>query len=479
MGNVIVNININEGKRFYIRQIQFEGDTLLDTLIYIIPKKMPIAYSDEFMNAFESQIYYLYYNNGFPFISVLRDTIFENDSSLIIKEKINAGKRIMIKQIKIEGNKEVRDAIFFKEITIKVPSYFNYNQIIQSIQRLYSLRLFKSVNYKIENDSILIFQVIESPQRYLETNVGFTYPYFLNISFLIGHLNIFGNVQNLELNTNGLFSWTNNNILLNDRSVSLNFRERYFLDRKNLFLNSNLIYNKFGQIGQVEDYGKIEEIGLNAEILRQFSNYFYSAFSILLKSSMTIGYEDRRVILTLSQRAVYDDRNSYLDATKGFISSFSISEAFIQAKFIKFNELYSKYFYSFAFRIRMGQIFGSDIPYSEKFFLGGEGSVRGYLNNSIGEPFDNLQPASNHYINGNFEYRWRFSSFFGITFFYDFALVSNEFINLIKSNVYSGYGIGFRFYINYIPIRFDFALSPNSKVLPKDLFIYFSIGQMF
>jgi outer membrane protein assembly factor BamA len=113
MGNVIVNININEGKRFYIRQIQFEGDILLDTLIYIIPKKMPIAYSDEFMNAFESQIYYLYYNNGFPFISVLRDTIFENDSSLIIKEKISAGKRIMIKQIKIEGNKNVRDAIFF------------------------------------------------------------------------------------------------------------------------------------------------------------------------------------------------------------------------------------------------------------------------------------------------------------------------------------------------------------------------------
>jgi outer membrane translocation and assembly module TamA len=59
------------------------------------------------------------------------------------------------------------------------------------------------------------------------------------------------------------------------------------------------------------------------------------------------------------------------------------------------------------------------------------------------------------------------------------VLVSNEFTNLIKSNVYSGYGIGFRFYINYIPLRFDFALNPNSKVLPKDLFIYFSIGQMF
>jgi len=479
MGNVIVNININEGKRFYIKQIQFEGDSLLDSLIYIIPRKLPIAYSDEFINSFESQIYYFYYNSGFPFVNVLRDTIIENDSLLIVKEKVSAGKKIIIKQIKIEGNKQVRDAIFFKEITIKVPSYFNYNQIIQSIQRIYSLRLFKSVNYKIEDDSILVFQVIESPERYLETNIGFTYPYFLNISFLIGHLNIFGNVQNLELITNGLFSWTNSKILLNNRSITLNFRERYFLDMKNLFLNSNIIYNKTGQIGQVEDYGKIEEIGLNAEILRQFSNYFYSAFSILLKNSITIGYEDKRFILTLSQRVVYDDRNSYLDATRGFVSSFSISQAFIQAKFIKFNELYSKYFYSFAFRIRMGQIFGSDIPYSEKFFLGGEGSVRGYLNNSIGETFDNLQPASNHYINGNFEYRWRFSSFFGITFFYDFALVSNEFANLIRSSIYNGYGIGFRFYINFIPIRFDFALNPNSRVLPKDLFIYFSIGQMF
>jgi outer membrane protein assembly factor BamA len=421
----------------------------------------------------------LYYNQGFPFIKVERDTSFESDSFINLTERINANKRVLIKQIRIEGNHNVRDGILFKEILINPPEYFNYNKILESIQRIYSLRFFRSVNYKIENDSILVLQVVEVPQRYLETNMGFTYPYFLNLSFLIGHLNIFGNAQNLEVGLNGLFSYSDNKILLNDRSININYKERYFLDRRNLFLNASIIYSKYGQIGQFEDYGKTEEFSLNSEIIRQFSRYFYTNFGISLKRTTILGYEESRIILSFSQRASYDDRNSYLDATKGFLLSFSISEAFGQAQFIKLNQIYSKYFYSFAFRIRSGQIFGKDIPYSEKFFLGGEGSVRGYLNNSIGESVDNLQPASNHFINGNFEYRWRFNNFFGIVYFYDFAIVSNEFEKIFKNKVYSGYGLGFRFYINFIPIRFDFAINPDSKIFPRDILVYFSIGNMF
>ncbi len=479
MGNVLVEIKINEGPRFYISKIEFEGNVILDSLIYLLPKRMPIPYSDEFLNNLENNIYYLYYNSGFPFIRIERDTNFVEDSFLILREKIDAGSRVLIKVIRIENNHNVRDAIFFKEITIKSGEHFNYNKIIESLQRLYSLRLFKSVNYKIESDSILVFYVEEAPQRYFETNTGLTYPYFLNLSFLIGHLNIFGNVQNLEINTNGLFSYTDKHILLNDRSITLNYRERYFLDITNLFLNASLIYTKYGQLGQFEDFGKIEEISLNSEILRQFSMFFYSAIGISLKKSITLGYEESRLILTFSQRAVYDDRNNYLYAKSGFLANLNFSEAFGQARFIKLIEVYAKYFYSFAFRIRMGQIFGSDIPYSEKFFLGGDGSVRGYLNNSIGEIFDNLNPASNHYVNGNFEYRWRFNNFFSIVFFYDFAITSNEIKEIFNKSVYSGYGIGTRFYVNFIPIRFDFALNPNSRILPRDLFLYFGIGNMF
>ncbi|MCS7244542.1 MAG: BamA/TamA family outer membrane protein [candidate division WOR-3 bacterium] len=476
---VVITIKINEGKRALISNIEFDGDIILDSLIYIMPKKLPIAYSDEFINTIENKIYYLYYNNGYPFVRLERDTSFLNDSLLIFKEKIAAGKRILIKSIKIENNRSVRDGIFYKEITIRPNEYFNYDKISESSQRLYSLRLFSSVDYRIQDDSILIFSVNEVPQRYLETNAGFTYPYFLNLSILLGHLNIFGNAQNAEIELSGLFSYKNNRVLLNDRSFTINYRERYFLDRKNLLLSSNLIYNKYGQVGEFSDYGKIEEFSLFSEIIRQFSRYFYSAFGMSLKRSITLGYEESRFILSFSQRAFYDDRNNYLDATRGFNLSLSILEAFGQARFIKLSEIYSKYFYSFALRIRMGQIFGSNIPYSEKFFLGGEGSVRGYLNNSIGESFDNLQPASNHFINGNFEYRWRFNSIFAIVFFYDFAITSNEFLKLFNSKLYSGYGIGFRFYVNLIPLRFDIALNPNSKILPKDLFLYFGIGNMF
>ena len=163
----------------------------------------------------------MYYNQGFPFIKVERDTSFESDSFINLTERINANKRVLIKQIRIEGNHNVRDGILFKEILINPPEYFNYNKILESIQRIYSLRFFRSVNYKIENDSILVLQVVEVPQRYLETNMGFTYPYFLNLSFLIGHLNIFGNAQNLEVGLNGLFSYSDNKILLNDRSINI------------------------------------------------------------------------------------------------------------------------------------------------------------------------------------------------------------------------------------------------------------------
>ncbi len=472
---VDIFLKIHEGRRAYIVDLKFDGDTILPYVRRIERNFRPVPYDEDFISRLETDVYYFYYENGFPMFQMQRDTSFINDTAVILSEHIKSGPLVVIRKIRFEGNRHIRDGIIWKEIVVKPGDTFRYSRVMESIRRLYSLQVFDAVNYRIRDDSILVFVFSEGKLRYLENNIGFTYPAYLYLSFRLGHLNVFGNMQSVEVAPSFLLSF-GDGFGIYERRLDIYYRERYFLNFQNLRFNANLF-----------DYRTVDinEYGVNAEVIKEFTRYFYMHFGLSWKKTEAFTYQPITNVNSIFQKTTYDDRNNILDATFGNLISVYIQKAFSGATFWKFTQVYALYrsldIHTIAMRLRSGQILSAgEVPYGERFLLGGEGSVRGYDFNSIGTfVSDSLNPASLNYFNFNVEYRGHFTSRFALVLFLDGAYTSDSLSLLFRQKPHMGYGFGFRVYVGFAPIRIDFAISDKFRVFPRDVRLYFGVGNMF
>ena len=96
----------------------------------------------------------------------------------------------------------------------------------------------------------------------------------------------------------------------------------------------------------------------------------------------------------------------------------------------------------------------SDMPLSQRFFAGGDNSVRGYAYNELGprDSFGNVV-GGKHLLVGSVEYERRIKGNWSAAVFYD---VGNA-INSMSDPLVKGAGFGLRWNSPVGPVRFDFA----------------------
>jgi outer membrane protein insertion porin family len=138
----------------------------------------------------------------------------------------------------------------------------------------------------------------------------------------------------------------------------------------------------------------------------------------------------------------------------------------------------------FATRAQLGVEFSSDtLLFSERFFLGGATTVRGYGENTLG-PFDEIlrEPAGGDgLLLFNAEARFPVRGWVQGVAFVD---AGNVFIgkrDLSVTDLKVGYGIGLRLASPFAMFRADVAF-PASQVrpdVPKKTRFYFGIGHIF
>ena len=136
-------------------------------------------------------------------------------------------------------------------------------------------------------------------------------------------------------------------------------------------------------------------------------------------------------------------------------------------------------------RLHVGSIIGGTIPgvpAPDRFFAGGGGSVRGYSYQDIGPHYaDNTPIGGLSLTETSVELRRRFgTSPWGAVLFFDAGSVA-ETVNPDFRHVDTAVGIGFRYHLNFAPIRADlaFPLQKASNSGQQPFQIYLSIGQSF
>ncbi len=191
--------------------------------------------------------------------------------------------------------------------------------------------------------------------------------------------------------------------------------------------------------------------------------------------------------------AVYDSRDSKLDASEGFYLSGAV-KPFYEFNYQNFGaavKAEARSYLSFgeddrivlAGRALAASIVGpdrSETPDNFLYFAGGGGSVRGYNFNGIGvEDTSGDITGGKSKLEASAELRFKAWGNFGGAVFIDAGSVSADTLPSFDQDVRLGAGFGVRYFTGLGPIRVDFAMPLNRRDRDPHYGIYAGIGQAF
>ncbi|MGQ9818719.1 MAG: outer membrane protein assembly factor BamA [Candidatus Kapaibacteriales bacterium] len=185
--SVHLKIFVNEGKKFYIRNISFIGNStfpsevLLNRLDF---KKGDLYNYEKFQknlngNQENTDAMSLYLDNGFLFARAeVQETRIEPDS-IDITINISEGNRVTIRKVDIVGNTKTKDKVIRRELYTYPGDYFNRSAIIKSIKALGLLNYFNPETLRpdvkaVDNTKVdIVYYVEERPTDTFNASIGF------------------------------------------------------------------------------------------------------------------------------------------------------------------------------------------------------------------------------------------------------------------------------------------------------------------
>ncbi len=261
-------------------------------------------------------------SKGIPFVKANANLIKNPDeSNVIIKITLASGQKLFVERIDIRGNQQTLDRVIRREFSLEEGDYFNPLKLRKTEEKLRALGFFESVNLSVKQGSsprkaVIIANVEETSTGSLNFGVGYSTDTNFTGSLSLSEKNFLGKGQRLNLQ---LLTSSNAN------SLSFGFKEPAFLNR-NLSAGINLDFvtqdptestytansiSASPSVGfqlapdtRVTVAYKIESTEINAE----------NSPSLVLRND-----NGRYLNSSLSARFIFDQRNSIIEPTDGYI----------------------------------------------------------------------------------------------------------------------------------------------------------------
>ena len=161
--NVDVYLTVEEGQKYYIRNIEWVGNTLYPTdgqygLSSILRMKKGDVYNQKYMNdrltADDDAVGNLYYNNGYVFYRLDPVVVNVVEDSVDLEMRITEGPQAHISHVRISGNDRVYENVIRRELKNKPGDLFSKDALMRSYREIAALNLFdsESMNPDVQPD---------------------------------------------------------------------------------------------------------------------------------------------------------------------------------------------------------------------------------------------------------------------------------------------------------------------------------------
>jgi len=147
---VMVEITVEEGRKFYFGDITFVGNTKYDTPILesILKINRGDIYDSQHLNervSFDpngNDVASIYLNNGYLFSQVLPIEKNVQNDTIDIEIRIQEGRQATIRKVSITGNERTNDHVIYREVRTKPGDLFSKAMIQRTIRELAQLGYF-------------------------------------------------------------------------------------------------------------------------------------------------------------------------------------------------------------------------------------------------------------------------------------------------------------------------------------------------
>ena len=156
--HVNIFVKINEGKKYYIRNISWVGNTVYstDVLNRVLGMKKGDVYNQKLLRKRLSEdddaVGNLYYNNGYLFYSLTPAEVNIVGDSVDLEMRIIENQKAYLNHVRIYGNDKLYENVVRRELRTKPGDLFSREAIMRSIRELASMGHFdpEKIDPKVE-----------------------------------------------------------------------------------------------------------------------------------------------------------------------------------------------------------------------------------------------------------------------------------------------------------------------------------------
>ena len=152
--SVDIYLTIDEGQKYYIRNINWVGNTLYPTeqLEYLLQMKKGDVYNQKLLLdrtvVDDDAIGNLYYNNGYVFYNLDPVEVNIVGDSIDLEMRIQEGLPATINTVKINGNDRLYENVVRRELRTRPGELFNKENIMRSLREIQQMGHFDPENIK-------------------------------------------------------------------------------------------------------------------------------------------------------------------------------------------------------------------------------------------------------------------------------------------------------------------------------------------
>ena len=154
--DVDIYLTVEEGQKYYIRNIEWVGNTIYptDLLSSLLAMKKGDVYNQKHMNdrlvVDDDAVGNLYYNNGYVFYNLDPVVVNVIEDSVDLEMRITEGPQAHISHVRISGNDRVYENVVRRELVNKPGDLFSKDALMRSYREIATLGHFDAENIKYD-----------------------------------------------------------------------------------------------------------------------------------------------------------------------------------------------------------------------------------------------------------------------------------------------------------------------------------------
>jgi len=516
---VSIDIPLSEGRLYRLTDLQFQGDLPADAaehLHALRQEKIGNAYNRSQRLVIQSRLEEIYGNLGYAEMQVsLEEQRLPAPDGILIRAVITSGALLTISDIQVRGNIKTKPDFIRRRIKFEPGDRYSLTGERASFRALYRTGLFSKVNLVLEDqgrlaERLLVVSVVEGPSREFYIEPGWGSYELLRLKLGWREKNPWGGGRNVGIESI---------VSVKSRQVVVNMVDPWFLNTE-ITADVPLYYNY-----REEPSFTREDIGVSPSFFHQISDHVTATAAYTLRNTDISDVDaaaaledvdtDTYNFASIKLQGTYDDRDDPFYPARGRRLSFSIEHADdALGGDITFTRLTAgmRYFYSFnretvlGLRYATGFIYPgpgeTSVPISERFFNGGENSVRSFRQSELGPKDLSGDPVGGLAYNTiNIELRRRLIGDLSGSLFFDLGNVApnrsisesdgeppenrsdavSDTLHDFFNDFRPGIGIGLQYKLPIGPVRCDLAFNPDADEDrdEDDYVFHFSVGMAF